>query len=189
MPQSYAFFFKVGAHGGIKIFNAPLFRTCERPLVPGFFFSIYSASFCKDFSWKFCAGKRFDRKSLGEILKIERRNLEDFPPKFAVKIQLVLNRLIINKLQKWPQNAAFVNIFYRFRAPFLPSKRCRFSIFGGSFSPPKRGRFFIRKKGVGCKMKMTKGRPRRSYGCHLPYKHHAHGLKNVSTLCRSKTFV
>ena len=133
MPQSYAFFFKVGAHGGIKIFNAPLFRPCERPLVPGFFFTICSASFCKDFSWKFYAGKRFDRKSLGEILKIERRNLEDFPPKFAVKIQLVLNLLIINKLQKWPQNVGFVNIFYRFRAPFLPSKRCRFSIFGGVF--------------------------------------------------------
>ena len=28
----------------------------------------------------------FDRKFRGEILKIERRNLEDLPPKFAAKL-------------------------------------------------------------------------------------------------------
>ena len=40
----------------------------------------------------------FDRKFRGEILKIERRNLEDFPPKFAVKLLGLFKPLIINTL-------------------------------------------------------------------------------------------
>ena len=58
--------------------------------------------------------KKFDRKFRGEILKIEERNLEDFPPKFAVKLQLILNLLIINTLQKQPKICCFVKYFYQF---------------------------------------------------------------------------
>jgi hypothetical protein len=38
-----------------------------------------------DYQW-FENSLDFDRKFRGEILKIERRDLEDFSPKFAVKL-------------------------------------------------------------------------------------------------------
>ncbi len=40
----------------------------------------------------------FDRKFQGEILKIERRNLEDLSPKFAVKLRRFFKLLIFNTL-------------------------------------------------------------------------------------------
>ncbi len=56
----------------------------------------------------------FDRKFRGEILKFEERNLEDFPPKFAVKLRGILNWLIINTLQIDYKSAYFVKIFHNF---------------------------------------------------------------------------
>ncbi len=48
-------------------------------------------------------------------MKIERRNLEDFPSKFAVKPRPVLNTLIINQLENYPKICKIVKIFYHFR--------------------------------------------------------------------------
>ena len=48
-------------------------------------------------------------------MKIERRNLEDFPSKFAVKPRPVLNTLIINQLENCRKFCKFVKIFYHFR--------------------------------------------------------------------------
>ena len=70
--------------------------------------------FCKDFSWFFGLPKKLDRKFRGEILKIERRNLEDFPPKFAVKLWSIFKLLIINDLQNLRKMPRFVKIFYQF---------------------------------------------------------------------------
>ena len=70
--------------------------------------------FCQDFSKEFATPKELDRKFQGEILKIEGRNLEDFHPKFAVRLQPLLNLLIINSLQNSLVFGDFVKYFYQF---------------------------------------------------------------------------
>ena len=67
--------------------------------------------FCQDFSTFFCLPKESDRKFLGEILKIEGRDLEDFSPKFAVKPRTICKLLIISNLQKQPKNSPFCQVF------------------------------------------------------------------------------
>ncbi len=69
--------------------------------------------FCQDFSQILEYTKRFDRKFQGEILKIERRNLEDFYPKFAVKAWVILKPLIINELENRLKIGNFVKIFHK----------------------------------------------------------------------------
>ena len=76
--------------------------------------------FCQDFSKEFAPPKEFDRKFQGEILKIEGRNLEDFHPKFAVRLQPLLNLLIINLLQNSLVFGDFVKYFYQFLPTSLP---------------------------------------------------------------------
>ena len=67
---------------------------------------------------------KFDRKLRGEILKIERREIEDFTWKFAVKLRAVCKRLIFNDLQKQHKTARFVKYFYQFfPMPLSTAKR------------------------------------------------------------------
>ena len=69
---------------------------------------------CQYFLLNFSTPKEFDRKSRREILKIERRNLEDFHPRFAVKLRPFYNLLIISTLQNGHIFDNFVNNFYQF---------------------------------------------------------------------------
>ena len=46
-------------------------------------------------------------------MKIERRNLEDFYPKFAVKSWAILKPLIINELENRLKIGNFVKIFHK----------------------------------------------------------------------------
>ena len=46
-------------------------------------------------------------------MKIERRNLEDFYPKFAVKAWVILKPLIINELENRLKIGNFVKIFHK----------------------------------------------------------------------------
>ena len=54
-------------------------------------------------------------------MKIERRNLQDFSPKFAAKPQSFLNPLIINTLQNGRIFRNFVKYFYQFHPIPLPT--------------------------------------------------------------------
>ena len=63
------------------------------------FFSTPAHLFCQVFLSIFGHPKRFDRKLRGEILKIERRNLEDFTLKFAVKPGPIYKPLKFSDLQ------------------------------------------------------------------------------------------
>ena len=99
--------------------TALLEPTSEYPELPDSWTPNHESTFspfCQDFSRIFEYHKRFDRKFQGEILKIERRNLEVFSPKFAVKTQPIFNHLIINTLQKTPNFTQFCQIFL----PILP---------------------------------------------------------------------
>ena len=54
---------------------------------------------------------RFDRKFRGEILKIERGNLEDFSLKFAVKLWGIYKPLKFSGLQNLRENGLFCQDF------------------------------------------------------------------------------
>ena len=73
-----------------------------------------NASFCKDFSWIFGHPQKFDCEFQGEILKIEKGNLEDFTPKNTVKPRAIFKTLIFNGLQNLRKNVYFVKYFYQF---------------------------------------------------------------------------
>jgi hypothetical protein len=70
-----------------------------------------SIPFCQDFSKNFGYPKRFDRKFRGEILKIERGNLEDFSLKFAVKLWGIYKPLKFSGLQSQRGNGLFCQDF------------------------------------------------------------------------------
>jgi hypothetical protein len=69
-------------------------------------FIIYHLSFsasspspvCQNFSWIFGRPKRLDGKFRGEILKIERRKLQDFSPKIVVKPRVFFKSLKLSYL-------------------------------------------------------------------------------------------
>ena len=54
---------------------------------------------CKDFLLVLGASEKDDRKFRGEILKIERRDLEDFSSKFAVKLRGICKLLKFSGLR------------------------------------------------------------------------------------------
>ena len=87
---------------------------------------------CQDFSWFLGAWRKFDRKSRGEILKFERRNLEDWGGKFAVKPVAILNPLIIKQLENHRKFGNFVKIFHNFYTqtypPIFNAKKATFFI-------------------------------------------------------------
>jgi hypothetical protein len=73
-------------------------------------------SFCQNFSWNFTSPKELDRIFRGEILKIERRNLEDLSPKFAVKFGTIYKSLKFSGLRDERKNSPFCHYF-------LPTER------------------------------------------------------------------
>ena len=116
MVQKYNFFFfqqkvlagkccfpKVGAHRGAEEGRA----------------GPWPKTVCQDFSTDFWLPKRFDRKFRGEILKIERRKLQDFSPKFAVKLQEICKPLKFSDLQNLRKNGRFCQNFWQIFITFL----------------------------------------------------------------------
>ena len=57
-------------------------------------------------------------------MKIERRDFEDFSPRFAVKLPAFLNPLIFNKLEIVLIFGKIVKIFHNFYTPCYPPDFC-----------------------------------------------------------------
>ena len=96
-------------------------------------------------------------------MKIERRNLEDFPSKFAVKPRPVLNPLIINQLENRRNFSKIVKIFYHFHTATI---LYFYAIFGadtvgadtiGADASERRGNFLYRHTSGGCLVTPTLG--------------------------------